>query len=421
MAKQMQSPQSDEIQHQNIQHHYPLRVRLLIALVLFLLLFLLVGTILSIFSVTGIIHVPWSNSFSTVLLTIIVPIIGTAVPLLQWLFSLDENKTAPSHNALTPLQTSDIVINVHASSSDRKQNNSISPFPSAASNSLEVSPIKIVTTTHTDVSTQTYEVAHHIDWGEAPTVEHLYGREKELAILTKWIVSDHCRIVAIVGMGGMGKTALSSKLVEQVKDDFEYIFWRSLQNTPPLSDLLKIGLQFVSDQKQGSIPDDLNSQITLLIEHMKHHKCLFVLDNLESVMQAGTGAGHYREGYEGYGTFIQRMGEAKHQSCLLLNGREKPRELARLEGDTAPVRSISLSGLAHLEGMKMLQDKGLFGTNEEWETLINLYSGNPLVLKLISATIREVLGGNIATFLKKGEIAFGDIHHLLDQHFLPLS
>jgi len=59
MAKQ-QSQQSDEPQQHTIQHHHPLRIRLLIALVLLLLLFLLIGTILSILSITNVIHVPWS-------------------------------------------------------------------------------------------------------------------------------------------------------------------------------------------------------------------------------------------------------------------------------------------------------------------------------------------------------------------------
>ena len=50
--------------------------------------------------------------------------------------------------------------------------------------------------------------------------------------------TSRCRLVAILGMGGIGKTALAVKLAEQVQDRFEYLFWRSLRNAPPVEDIL---------------------------------------------------------------------------------------------------------------------------------------------------------------------------------------
>src|SRR5262245_22317757 len=48
-----------------------------------------------------------------------------------------------------------------------------------------------------------------IDWGEAIAVPTLYGRERELATLHQWIVDHHCRVIAILGLGGMGKSSLA--------------------------------------------------------------------------------------------------------------------------------------------------------------------------------------------------------------------
>ena len=79
----------------------------------------------------------------------------------------------------------------------------------------------------------------HIDWGEAPHTERLYGRERELAELQQWLVDAHCHIVAILGMGGIGKTSLAATLVDQVHEDYDYIFWRSLLNAPPLKRMLQ--------------------------------------------------------------------------------------------------------------------------------------------------------------------------------------
>jgi len=58
-------------------------------------------------------------------------------------------------------------------------------------------------------------LAPHIDWGEAVDVPNFYGRSEELATLGQWIESDRCRLVAVLGMGGMGKTSLSIALAEK--------------------------------------------------------------------------------------------------------------------------------------------------------------------------------------------------------------
>src|SRR6266566_6054984 len=78
----------------------------------------------------------------------------------------------------------------------------------------------------------------HEDWGEAPSLTHFYGRIGELEEIKQWITGEGCRVVALLGMGGIGKTAFAAKLAEQVKADFEYVFWRSLQHTPPLQQIL---------------------------------------------------------------------------------------------------------------------------------------------------------------------------------------
>ena len=52
-----------------------------------------------------------------------------------------------------------------------------------------------------------------VDWGDALAVPNFYGREEELALLSQWIVSEDCRVVSVLGMGGIGKSALSVSIM----------------------------------------------------------------------------------------------------------------------------------------------------------------------------------------------------------------
>ncbi len=272
-----------------------------------------------------------------------------------------------------------------------------------------------------ETSKSIYHTTSREDWGEAPYVMKFYGRDKELRVLKQWIEDELCRIVAVLGVGGVGKTTLTAQLAEQIKDTFEYVFWRSLHNAPPLEYILKYCIQFVSDQQCTDLPELVDDQITVLIQYMRDHRCLLVLDNSESILKPGQRVGKYREGYENYGTLLQRVGEAQHRSCLILTSREKPKEVARQEGKASPVRSLNIPGVEYTEGRELLKDREIFGSDEQWATLVNLYSGNPLALKLVSGTIQGIFGGDIVRFLEEEEIAFGDINDLLDQQFHRLS
>ncbi|BAZ10952.1 WD-repeat protein [Calothrix sp. NIES-4071] len=56
----------------------------------------------------------------------------------------------------------------------------------------------------------------HVDWGEAVDVSVFYGRAQELATLEEWIINDNCRLIVLLGMGGIGKTSLSVKLAQKL-------------------------------------------------------------------------------------------------------------------------------------------------------------------------------------------------------------
>ena len=275
------------------------------------------------------------------------------------------------------------------------------------------------------------EIMHHqgsssqrYDWVEAPENSAFFGRQKELSTLEQWILLEGCRSVAIFGIGGIGKTALASHIARKLQSEFQYVIWRSLRNAPRLNSLLVSIIQFLSDQQEieQRLPLSEADRIAHLIGYLRQHRCLLVLDNAETILQSGQYCGHYRQGYESYGDLLQQLSEQSHQSCLLLTSREKPGVFSRLEGETLPVRSLSLTGLKQAAGRTIVEQKGTFSaTPEDWTALVNIYIGNPLALKIAGAAIQDMFSGEVSRFLSNAVYAFDDIIDLLDEHFNRLS
>ncbi|MGK7901946.1 MAG: NB-ARC domain-containing protein, partial [Hormoscilla sp.] len=65
-----------------------------------------------------------------------------------------------------------------------------------------------------------------LDLADAPDVSPFYGRTAELTTLKQWILQERCRLVAVLGMTGIGKTAIAVQLVKQMSDKFDYVIWR---------------------------------------------------------------------------------------------------------------------------------------------------------------------------------------------------
>ncbi|MBE9169733.1 NACHT domain-containing protein [Pleurocapsales cyanobacterium LEGE 06147] len=258
-----------------------------------------------------------------------------------------------------------------------------------------------------------------IDWGEAIDVSVFYGRSSELTTLSKWLLEDNCRLIAIVGIGGIGKTALSVKLAEQIKDKYDYIIWRSLRDAPPIQNILVNLIQFLCDEQniKSELPESINEKISLLVKCLRSSRCLIILDNVESLLCNRSRAGICDDKYEEYDKLFERIGESEHQSSLLLTAREKLKQVAIMEGETSLVRTLQLSGFQTKEGAKILKLKGLSGSDSEIAKLVSHYGGNALALKIVGTTIRDLFQGNISEFLQQDIAIFGDIRDLLDQQF----
>lgn len=266
-----------------------------------------------------------------------------------------------------------------------------------------------------------------IDWGDMPGRTPLHGRTHQLTDLTNRLISERCTLVVISGIGGVGKTALAAELTHHMAElpassaGFTRIIWRSLLNAPRLSALLDDWLRILAPSPLARLPEELDVKLGLLFAELDQQRVLLVLDNVESIMASGEQTGGFCNGFDEYRQLLARMAFGRHQSCLLLTTREIPIGVERLTAEYSHVYDLALTGLSAEQGTELLLERQVKGERETLRLLVDHYSGNPLALKLVAATVSDLYGGDVDAFLRDDAVVFDDIRTVLDQHFDRLS
>ncbi len=224
---------------------------------------------------------------------------------------------------------------------------------------------------------------------DSPSGDRFASRTPELETLKTWILQERCPLIAIAGISGIGKTTLAVQLVQQIKDEFEYVIWCSIGASHTLDEFEDKLIQFFSQSEKLDSPA---TKPKSLIKYLQKHRCLLVLDDIHNLFSSGELAGKYKPGYENYRSFFKQIETLSHQTCFLLIGWEQPREVTQVKSQNTHIKTLQLTGLDIAAGREILKDYGL-AEIENWDALIHRYQGNPLWLKSVATLIRDVGGG----------------------------
>ena len=110
------------------------------------------------------------------------------------------------------------------------------------------------------------------------------GREEELARLTALLANPSCRLLTLVGPGGIGKTRLGIQVAERMLPRFLHgVHFVPLETLPSASFLPSALLEALEIPSQGQ-----TNPVVRLLDYLRDKEMLLVLDGFEQVLEGAT-------------------------------------------------------------------------------------------------------------------------------------
>ena len=245
------------------------------------------------------------------------------------------------------------------------------------------------------------------------------GRSEDLEQLLYWLQDQGYRSIFLWGLPGIGKTPLLTRLMEIL--DAGPVPVGYLRLKPGLTDddffsALLTWLQAVEPEVSAPVVD----APSWIMQRFERRRYILLVDQLETLFQSGQPAGTFCPEASKTHQFFRQVAEQLHQSSVIWGSREKPLDLAQIPGGQIRIHQLadlSLEAIRHL-----LQGRKLTGLPPDWQALFERYGGNPLLLKGIAATVKEVYQGQVATFLSAQDPGIpSSFQGALEQVFRHLS
>jgi WD40 repeat protein/transcriptional regulator with XRE-family HTH domain len=269
----------------------------------------------------------------------------------------------------------------------------------------------------------TEQLKRRVDWGEATDNLDGFSREEELKNLEKRIIQDRRRLVLIEGMKGMGKNNLSYRLGKRIQEHFDFVIWRSLDQYSSIPEFINDLYCFFAEKQDAGSPEiELAQKYKLLKNYLSQHKCLIILANIHIIYEDGCQFNNEKVDYQ---KLLSWITEKQDLSCIVLTSTREPQEIGLLIAQNSFACSFAVKRLSVEQIKSIFNNVGVFsGSDQEWQKLERLYSGNLFALQNIAVNIRANFDGNISHYLNFAEnnsIVFNGVEKFLDEQFQALS
>ena len=219
-------------------------------------------------------------------------------------------------------------------------------------------------------------------------------RSAELDELFSFLISDVISCVAVIAMGGTGKSAITRKLIDRIKirnPGFERVFWYSFNAEPSVDRLLEELYYRLRPGTQNKIPSSPYGLAALVRKIFLARPFLLVLDGIETMTEGDANSPHYGELRDrvlrDFLVGICQPGPSK----VILTSRRGLVDLQPL----GRYHETELSSLHPKAAVSYMRDMGVKGYRYKLEEISRLYGNHVLTLNVLCDFLVTFCDGDI--------------------------
>jgi len=262
---------------------------------------------------------------------------------------------------------------------------------------------------------------------QTPPEENFVGREEELDTITSWYKDSKVRIGALIGWGGVGKSALVRKWYDSLEDNEirpDGIFWWGFYRNAYLEQFLNALIRYVSGgQVETETIKGTWEKVDRIKENIGQGEYLIILDGLEQMQKGESGDEFGAMVNKEFTELLHYLAEVQKGLCLITT-RFPLRDLTDWENKS--YENLSLIDLSVPDALSMLKKRGVNGRDDDMTEVINRYKGHALSLTSLAGYLKRYHGGDIkqapeVKFVLGDRERFKDIKKLLRRYTEKMS
>ena len=272
---------------------------------------------------------------------------------------------------------------------------------------------EIVDNSPTQASYMEFSVYQHDDW---------VGRETLLDELSKK-VRGSCRVLLLVGITGIGKTALAERIVQELRGDWGE-HRENFEDEKKVSDFASVALQWLEKWGESVPKDDHKPEQLLrqLVKHLCENRRLILMDSIEYLLTKNNQDewGDFTDEWWGK-FFVSFLAESNCQSRFILTSQDLPSKFEKAVCDRYNNLWYSqlLRGLETPEQIALFEKAELDGDLElahsPLRVIGEVYDGHPLALRTIAGEIKESYRKKVNAYWKENSRYIEEAKEAIDE------